>query len=74
MTGAESARAGHACLARNCGHPDSDHTLTPELAGPFETVVWCSACHRHETRSPRGWLPLLGRSARHPHRRAGRAA
>ncbi len=44
-------RGAHRCLARRCGHPDSDHVPTPELASRGEVIVWCVACLRHEGRT-----------------------
>ncbi len=52
MTDAES-RIGHPCVSSKCGHAETDHVATPELASHEETVVWCAACRRHEVHRPR---------------------
>jgi hypothetical protein len=58
-------RSSHPCLDRDCGHPESEHLHTPELAGTLETVVWCAACRRHEIRRPSRWWGLaIHRSGR----------
>ncbi len=49
-------RGPHPCLERGCGHSDTDHLPTPELAGPNELIVWCAACRRHESRRKRSWF------------------
>ncbi len=49
-------RGPHPCLDRGCGHPETEHLRTPELAGPRELIVWCAACRRHETRRLRSWF------------------
>ncbi|MGI0129175.1 MAG: hypothetical protein ACREEC_03345 [Thermoplasmata archaeon] len=49
----EERRPVHPCATNDCGHPDSDHIATPELAAPAEVVVWCARCHRHEVGRPR---------------------
>lgn len=56
MLAANSLRSAHPCLDRDCGHHEREHVLTPELAAPGETVVWCVSCQRHETRRGRRWL------------------
>jgi len=49
-------RSSHPCLTRGCRHPDTDHVVTPELAGREEVVVWCFGCRRHESRESRRWF------------------
>jgi hypothetical protein len=52
MASRPSRVGGELCLSSDCAHPPSDHTPTPELAGPAETVVWCAGCRRHEVTRP----------------------
>ncbi len=44
---------GHPCMTRDCGHPETAHVATPELATYPEVVVWCADCRRHEVHRPR---------------------
>ncbi|MGA8543293.1 MAG: hypothetical protein WB947_07150 [Thermoplasmata archaeon] len=66
-------RIGHACVTRDCGHPQSDHVATPELAGTREVVIWCASCRRHEVRRPsRFRLPWTGSERPRARRRVSR--
>jgi hypothetical protein len=61
MSAAPDPRGPHPCLDRGCGHPETDHWRTPELAGPLELVVWCVSCRRHEVRRRRWRLSAVDR-------------
>ncbi|HTW77408.1 MAG TPA: hypothetical protein VMG14_06555 [Thermoplasmata archaeon] len=62
-----------ACLSRRCGHPGEAHRATPELAGPREIVVFCTACHRHEVQRARRWPGRWSRAVARPPPQWGRA-
>ena len=65
-------RGPHVCLERRCGHPEEDHLVTPELAGPCEEVVWCVRCQRHEVHRNRSWWPWHRSEPVPPHLRISR--
>jgi len=69
MASNSELRGSHPCLERRCGHPETDHLPTPELAGPAETVVWCVSCRRHEIHRPRRW-PIFGLGGARPRKTA----
>ncbi|HTZ62386.1 MAG TPA: hypothetical protein VMC82_07095 [Thermoplasmata archaeon] len=66
---AEADRMGHPCVTSDCGHPESAHAATPELASSSEIVVWCAACRRHEVQRPRSWRFPWSRAEAPPARR-----
>lgn len=57
---------GHPCVTSDCGHPETEHVSTPELASASEVVVWCAACRRHEVHRPRRWRLPWSRSVTPP--------
>lgn len=63
MSPTPESRSGHRCLSSHCGHPESEHVATPELAGEAELVVFCSTCRHHEVHRLRGIWRRFGRGA-----------